>query len=85
VSELIPWLSKPLRPAPENVRSFRFNPDPQGCGLPASALSTVPRILLTFRQWRSPTRLLYSRACSTIKLLAGNGIDDTNLPCQVPR
>ena len=27
VGELIPWLSDPEAPAPENVRQFRFNPE----------------------------------------------------------
>ena len=57
VSELIPWLSDSASPAPENVRSFHFNPEQLRDVTPRQRSLYRATHLPDPRQRRTPARL----------------------------
>jgi hypothetical protein len=78
VGELIPWLSDPAAPAPENVRQFRFNPEQLRDVTPRQRSLYRATICLILASGDRPLDF-HSRAVLNDQLLATNGIDDHHI------
>jgi len=78
VSELIPWLSDSASPAPENVRSFHFNPEQLRVVTPRQRSLYRATICLILASGERPLDF-HSRAVLNEQLLASNGIDDHHI------
>jgi hypothetical protein len=78
VGELIPWLSDPAAPAPENVRQFRFNLDLLRDVTPRQRSLYRATICLILASGDRPLDF-HSRAVLNDQLLATNGIDDHHI------
>jgi hypothetical protein len=78
VSELIPWLSNPAAPAPENVRQFRFNPELLRDVTPRQRSLYRATICLILASGDRPLDF-HSRAVLNDQLLASSGIDDHHI------
>jgi hypothetical protein len=78
VSELIPWLSDPAAPAPENVRQFRFNPELLRDVTPRQRSLYRATICLILASGDRPLDF-HSSAVLNDQLLASSGIDDHHI------
>jgi hypothetical protein len=78
VGELIPWLSDPAAPAPENVRQFRFNLELLRDVTPRQRSLYRATICLILASGDRPLDF-HSRAVLNDQLLATNGIDDHHI------
>ena len=78
VTELIPWLSDSAAPAPENVRSFHFNPELLRDVTPRQRSLYRATICLILASGNRPLDF-HSRAVLNEKLLASSGIDDHHI------
>jgi hypothetical protein len=78
VGELIPWLSDPAAPAPENVRQFRFNPEQLRDVTPRQRSLYRATICLILASGNRPLDF-HSRAVLNDQLLASSGIDDHHI------
>ena len=78
VGELIPWLSDPEAPAPENVRQFRFNPEQLRDVTPRQRSLYRATICLTLASGDRPLDF-HSRAVLNDQLLTTSGIDDHHI------
>lgn len=78
VSELIPWLSDPATPAPENVRQFRFNPEQLRDVTPRQRSLYRATICLILASSDRPLDF-HSRAVLNDQLLTNSGIDDHHI------
>ena len=78
VTELIPWLSDSAAPAPENVRSFHFNPELLRDVTPRQRSLYRATICLILASDHRPLDF-HSRAVLNEKLLASSGIDDHHI------
>ena len=78
VGELIPWLSDSAAPAPENVRSFRFNPEQLRDVTPRQRSLYRATICLILASGERPLDF-HSRAVLNDQLLASSGIDDHHI------
>lgn len=78
VGELIPWLNDSAAPAPENVRSFHFNPDQLRDVTPRQRSLYRATICLILASGNRPLDF-HSRAVLNEKLLASSGIDDHHI------
>ncbi|MFL0773752.1 MAG: DUF262 domain-containing protein [Prochlorococcus sp.] len=78
VAELIPWLSDGASPGPENVRSFRFNPEQLRDVTPRQRALYRATICLILASGDRPLDF-HSRAVLSDRLLASNGIDDHHI------
>jgi hypothetical protein len=78
VGELIPWLSDPTAPAPENVRQFRFNPELLRDVTPRQRSLYRATICLILASGDRPLDF-HSRAVLNDQLLASSGIDDHHI------
>jgi hypothetical protein len=78
VGELIPWLSDPEAPAPENVRQFRFNPEQLRDVTPRQRSLYRATICLILASGDRPLDF-HSRAVLNDQLLTTSGIDDHHI------
>ena len=78
VGELIPWLSDSSAPAPENVRSFHFNPEQLRDVTPRQRSLYRATICLILASGDRPLDF-HSRAVLNDRLLASSGIDDHHI------
>jgi hypothetical protein len=78
VGELIPWLSDSAAPAPENVRSFRFNPEQLRDVTPRQRSLYRATICLILASGERPLDF-HSRAVLNDQLLVSSGIDDHHI------
>jgi len=78
VGELIPWLSNPEAPAPENVRQFRFNPEQLRDVTPRQRSLYRATICLILASGDRPLDF-HSRAVLNDQLLTTSGIDDHHI------
>ena len=78
MTELIPWLSDSTAPAPENVRSFRFNPEQLREVGPRQRSLYRATICLILASGDRPLDF-HSRAVLNEQLLASSGIDDHHI------
>jgi len=78
VGELIPWLSDSSAPAPENVRSFHFNPEQLRDVTPRQRSLYRATICLILASGERPLDF-HSRAVLNDRLLTSNGIDDHHI------
>jgi hypothetical protein len=78
VGELIPWLSDSAAPAPENVRSFHFNPEQLREVSPRQRSLYRATICLILASGERPLDF-HSRAVLNDQLLASSGIDDHHI------
>lgn len=78
VGELIPWLSDPAAPAPENVRHFHFNPEQLRDVTPRQRSLYRATICLILASGERPLDF-HSGAVLNERLLTSNGIDDHHI------
>jgi hypothetical protein len=78
VGELIPWLNDSAAPAPENVRSFHFNPELLRDVTPRQRSLYRATICLILASGERPLDF-HSRAVLNEQLLASSGIDDHHI------
>lgn len=78
VGELIPWLSDSAAPAPENVRSFHFNPEQLRDVSPRQRSLYRATICLILASGERPLDF-HSRAVLNEQLLASSGIVDHHI------
>ena len=78
VGELIPWLSDSSAPAPENVRSFHFNPEQLRDVTPRQRSLYRATICLILASGDRPLDF-HSRAVLNERLLDSSGIDDHHI------
>jgi hypothetical protein len=78
VGELIPWLSDPTAPAPENVRNFNFSPEQLRDVTPRQRSLYRSTICLILASGDRPLDF-HSRAVLNDQLLSTSGIDDHHI------